>query len=136
MLTLKQARTLRFIDRYTRENDGVSPTYREISAHLGLRSASGIFRIMAGLEERGFIRRLAKRSRAIEVIRKPPENAPPWSPISTLPDTKELVWLLNLLSGVAGPRPPEPADIDRFDYWAMCSPPLPLPSTRAMRSRT
>jgi repressor LexA len=70
MLTRKQYDLLLFIDRRLKE-DGVAPSFDEMKEALGLRSKSGIHRLMTGLEERGFIRRLAHRARAIEVVRLP-----------------------------------------------------------------
>jgi len=69
MLTQRQAQVLRFIEEVNKE-EGTSPSYEEIMAHLGLVSKSGVHRIVGALEERGFIRRVKHRRRAIEVIRK------------------------------------------------------------------
>ena len=76
MLTKKQYELLLFIDRRLRES-GVSPSFDEMKEALGLRSKSGIHRLMTGLEERGFIRRLPHRARALEVLRLPENVAPP-----------------------------------------------------------
>lgn len=73
MLTKKQYELLLFI-RDRLGNTGVSPSFDEMKDALGLRSKSGIHRLISGLEERGFIRRLAHRARALEVV-KLPENA-------------------------------------------------------------
>ena len=70
MLTRKQYELLVFIDRRLKET-GVSPSYDEMKDALGLRSKSGIHRLITGLEERGFIRRLAHRARALRVLRLP-----------------------------------------------------------------
>jgi repressor LexA len=70
MLTKKQRELLLFIERQLRE-DGVSPSFEEMKDALALRSKSGIHRLITGLEERGFIRRLAHRARALEVLRLP-----------------------------------------------------------------
>jgi len=70
MLTSKQNQLLLFIDRRLRET-GVSPSFDEMKEALGLRSKSGIHRLITGLEERGFIRRLPHRARALEVLRVP-----------------------------------------------------------------
>lgn len=72
MLTRKQYELLLYIDERLRET-GISPSYEEMKDALDLRSKSGIHRLITGLEERGFIRRLAHRARALEVI-KLPEN--------------------------------------------------------------
>ncbi len=70
MLTKKQLELLRFIHQRT-QRDGVSPSFDEMKEALDLRSKSGIHRLITALEERGFIRRLAHRARAVEVIRLP-----------------------------------------------------------------
>jgi repressor LexA len=70
MLTRKQLELLLFIDKTLRRS-GISPSFDEMKQALGLRSKSGIHRLMLGLEERGFIRRLPHRARALEVLRLP-----------------------------------------------------------------
>ena len=70
MLTRKQHELLVFIDRRLRET-GISPSFDEMKEALDLKSKSGIHRLITGLEERGFIRRLAHRARALEVLRLP-----------------------------------------------------------------
>jgi repressor LexA len=74
MLTRKQYQLLVFINKCLKE-DGVPPSFDEMKAALDLRSKSGVHRLITGLEERGFIRRLPHRARALEVLRLP-ENAP------------------------------------------------------------
>ena len=74
MLTKKQYELLIFIDDKLR-NSGVSPSFDEMKEALDLKSKSGIHRLITGLEERGFIRRLPHRARALEVI-KLPKNFP------------------------------------------------------------
>ncbi|WP_207478802.1 transcriptional repressor LexA [Arenibaculum pallidiluteum] len=70
MLTRKQYELLLFI--HERQGDGgVSPSFDEMKDALGLKSKSGIHRLISALEERGFIRRLPHRARAIEVLRIP-----------------------------------------------------------------
>ncbi len=73
MLTRKQYELLMFIDQRLRAT-GISPSFDEMKDALDLKSKSGIHRLITGLEERGFIRRLAHRARALEVV-KLPENA-------------------------------------------------------------
>ncbi len=68
MLTRKQFELLRFIHERLTET-GVPPSFDEMKDALDLRSKSGIHRLITALEERGFIRRLANRARAIEVIK-------------------------------------------------------------------
>jgi len=74
MLTRKQYDLLMFIHKRV-QKDGISPSFDEMKDALSLRSKSGIHRLISALEERGFIRRLAHRARAIEVIRLP-DNVP------------------------------------------------------------
>jgi repressor LexA len=74
MLTRKQYELLRFINERLKEA-GVPPSFDEMKDALDLRSKSGIHRLITALEERGFIRRLANRARAIEVIKLPDVNA-------------------------------------------------------------
>src|ERR1700742_4805287 len=73
MLTRKQYELLRFINERLKET-GVPPSFDEMKDALDLRSKSGIHRLITALEERGFIRRLANRARAIEVIKLPELN--------------------------------------------------------------
>lgn len=70
MLTRKQYELLRFIDQRLKEA-GVPPSFDEMKNALDLRSKSGIHRLITALEERGFIRRLPNRARAIEVLKLP-----------------------------------------------------------------
>lgn len=70
MLTRKQYELLKFIDQRLKEA-GVPPSFDEMKDALDLRSKSGIHRLITALEERGFIRRLPNRARAIEVIKLP-----------------------------------------------------------------
>ena len=70
MLTKKQLDLLEFI--HTRvQRDGVPPSFDEMKEALDLRSKSGIHRLITALEERGFIRRLAHRARALEIVKLP-----------------------------------------------------------------
>ncbi|WP_045386680.1 transcriptional repressor LexA [Falsirhodobacter sp. alg1] len=70
MLTRKQMELLDFI-RQRMDRDGVPPSFDEMKEALELRSKSGIHRLITALEERGFIRRLAHRARAIEIVKLP-----------------------------------------------------------------
>tara|TARA_B100001179_G_scaffold112054_1_gene79921 strand:+ start:149 stop:829 length:681 start_codon:yes stop_codon:yes gene_type:complete len=70
MLTKKQKTLLIFINKKIRSS-GVSPSYEEMKVSLGLKSKSGIHRLITALEERGFIRRLAHKARALEVLKLP-----------------------------------------------------------------
>jgi len=68
MLTRKQSELLEFLVSHSQEHD-VPPSFDEMRDALGLASKSGIHRLVSGLEERGYIRRLANRARAIEILR-------------------------------------------------------------------
>lgn len=70
MLTKKQIELLEFIHKRL-QRDGVPPSFDEMKDALDLRSKSGIHRLITALEERGFIRRLAHKARAIEIVRLP-----------------------------------------------------------------
>jgi repressor LexA len=93
MLTAKQQELLSFIHRRL-EEDGVSPSFEEMKEALDLKSKSGIHRLISALEERGFIRRLANRARALEVVKLPdaldrarraPASVPSIAPASRMP---------------------------------------------------
>ncbi|ADM10693.1 LexA repressor [Parvularcula bermudensis HTCC2503] len=87
MLTEKQRALLMFIHDRTTET-GVSPSFEEMKEALDLKSKSGIHRLITALEERGFIRRLAHKARALEVVRLPenvgaaprPQPSAPFAP--------------------------------------------------------
>ena len=70
MLTAKQRELLLFIDQRLKQ-DGISPSFDEMREALDLKSKSGVHRLISALEERGFIRRLANRARALEVVKLP-----------------------------------------------------------------
>ena len=70
MLTKKQLELLEFIHKRV-QRDGVPPSFDEMKEALDLRSKSGIHRLITALEERGFIRRLAHRARALEILKLP-----------------------------------------------------------------
>jgi repressor LexA len=74
MLTAKQRELLIFIDGRLKE-DGVSPSFDEMREALDLKSKSGVHRLISALEERGFIRRLPNRARALEVLKIPDTGA-------------------------------------------------------------
>lgn len=78
MLTAKQHELLLFIQRKLEET-GISPSFEEMKEALDLKSKSGVHRLISALEERGFIRRLANRARALEVL-KQPDNQPARKP--------------------------------------------------------
>ena len=121
MLTRKQHELLMFIHERIKET-GVSPSFDEMKEALDLASKSGIHRLITALEERGFIRRLAHRARALEVVKLPQQattaappkgrgafrpqvfeggGAPPAAPASAAPanDTRELPILGKIAAG-------------------------------------
>ena len=67
MLTKKQKELLDYIKKVNKEH-GISPSYEEMKNKLSLKSKSGIHRIISALEERGFIKKLANKARAIEIV--------------------------------------------------------------------
>jgi repressor LexA len=75
MLTAKQHELLLFINKRLNES-GVSPSFDEMREALDLKSKSGVHRLISALEERGFIRRLPNRARALEVLKLPESAAP------------------------------------------------------------
>jgi repressor LexA len=76
MLTSKQQQLLLFIKQHL-DKGGVSPSFEEMKEALDLKSKSGIHRLITALEERGFIKRLANRARALEVLKLPDGAAAP-----------------------------------------------------------
>ena len=74
MLTAKQRELLLFIDSRLKES-GISPSFDEMREALDLKSKSGVHRLISALEERGFIRRLPNRARALEVVKLPEMRA-------------------------------------------------------------
>lgn len=70
MLTQRQLQLLTYIHEYVREHK-VPPSFEEMRNALELKSKSGVHRLISGLEERGYIRRLAYRARALEIVRSP-----------------------------------------------------------------
>ncbi len=106
MLTAKQRELLLFIDNRLKEA-GISPSFDEMREALDLKSKSGVHRLISALEERGFIRRLPNRARALEVV-KLPETRPtatatvtPIRPVAAAPanDTMELILAGRIAAG-------------------------------------
>jgi repressor LexA len=97
VLTQRQHQLLRFIQRYLQDH-GVPPSFEEMRDALKLKSKSGIHRLITGLEERGYIRRLPYRARALEVTRMPGASAAvPAEPLQGAPS--------NVVRGHFGARP-------------------------------
>jgi len=84
MLTVKQRELLLFVNRRLGET-GISPSFDEMREALDLKSKSGVHRLISALEERGFIRRLPNRARALEVVKLPEASAP--QPMAARPVT-------------------------------------------------
>ncbi len=92
MLTKKQYELLMFIHQRVRET-GVPPSFDEMKDALDLRSKSGIHRLITALEERGYIRRLEKRARALEIVRLPDNTAEGVRPAATRNQAQRLTRL-------------------------------------------
>ena len=109
MLTRKQLELLLFINERLKES-GVPPSFDEMKDALDLRSKSGIHRLITALEERGFIRRLPNRARALEVVRLPESVSPGLSSL------RQRGFRPNIIEGRLGKgpeqqiRPDEPAN--------------------------
>ena len=86
--TRKQAELLDFISFFQTESGGVSPSFEEMMEAVDLQSKSGVHRLITALEERGYIRRLPNRARAIEII--PADSRPP---DSRIPDVLKCIEL-------------------------------------------
>ena len=84
MLTSKQHELLLFI-RERLGRDGISPSFDEMREALDLKSKSGVHRLISALEERGFIRRLPNRARALEILKLPEASAPTAAPAISRP---------------------------------------------------
>src|SRR6185369_14994938 len=84
MLTAKQRELLLFIDQRLKAG-GISPSFDEMREALDLKSKSGVHRLISALEERGFIRRLPNRARALEVIKLPDMPGATVTPIRPIP---------------------------------------------------
>jgi repressor LexA len=80
MLTAKQRELLLFIDARLKDS-GISPSFDEMREALDLKSKSGVHRLISALEERGFIRRLPNRARALEVVKLPETRSATVTPI-------------------------------------------------------
>lgn len=93
MLTLRQNQTLHFIRDYARAK-GSPPSFEEMMTGLGLKSKSHVHHLLKSIEDRGFIRRLKGRTRAIEILKSPP-------PIGTGGAAKEVLAMNNLSAAPA-----------------------------------
>lgn len=107
MLTAKQHELIRFIQQRLEET-GISPSFEEMKEALDLKSKSGVHRLISALEERGFIRRLPNRARALEVI-KQPEDATP-APRANADAAGSGADIVALKPSAPAPSVPEPAN--------------------------
>ncbi|MGB1007200.1 MAG: transcriptional repressor LexA, partial [Thalassobaculaceae bacterium] len=109
MLTRKQQELLRFIEARL-DADGVSPSFEEMKAALDLKSKSGIHRLITALEERGFIRRLPHRARALEVLKRadPAPGAAPSAAGDPPPPLMRAGFTPNVIPGNFPTPPPPP----------------------------
>jgi repressor LexA len=106
MLTRKQNELLRYIHDHLAQS-GVSPSFEEMKDALDLKSKSGVHRLISALEERGFIRRLPNRARALEVVKMPDAaKAAPKAPV-TIPIAANDVVELPLHGRIAAGTPIE-----------------------------
>jgi repressor LexA len=108
MLTRKQHELLLYIDGKLAET-GVSPSFEEMKEALDLKSKSGVHRLISALEERGFIRRLANRARALEVLKMPETRsaAPAGAPVRVPQAANDSVIDLPLHGRIAAGTPIE-----------------------------
>src|SRR5262245_42047034 len=101
MLTKKQYELLMFIHERVRET-GVPPSFDEMKEALDLKSKSGIHRLITALEERGFLKRMEKRARALEIIKLPENMAEGVRPAATRTQAQRLVHGQPAARGVRG----------------------------------
>jgi repressor LexA len=114
MLTVKQHELLLFINKRLNEL-GVSPSFDEMREALDLKSKSGVHRLISALEERGFIRRLPNRARALEVVRLPESVAPNMRPAPG----KFSPGVIEGGLGRARPKPVEAEEVDSYSSVAV-----------------
>jgi repressor LexA len=104
MLTRKQSELLTYLSNHMQQHD-VPPSFDEMRDALGLASKSGVHRLVSGLEERGYIRRLANRARAIEILK--PVTAPAGDVVTRAVETASNLVSLPLLGRIAAGTPIE-----------------------------
>jgi repressor LexA len=104
MLTRKQHELIRFIQERLEES-GVSPSFEEMKEALDLKSKSGVHRLISALEERGFIRRLPNRARALEVLKQPED-------VTTKASARAAASSNSSLTPLVKPAAPRPAAND------------------------
>jgi repressor LexA len=111
MLTRKQHELITFIQNRLEET-GVSPSFEEMKDALDLKSKSGVHRLISALEERGFIRRLPNRARALEVVRQPEGGSARNRAEPVLAANNPAASLKSALPSLRAPAPPRPAAND------------------------
>ena len=104
MLTRKQSELLTYLSDHMQQHD-VPPSFDEMRDALGLASKSGVHRLVSGLEERGYIRRLANRARAIEILK--PLSAAAGGVVTRAVETASNLVSLPLLGRIAAGTPIE-----------------------------
>ena len=104
MLTRKQSELLTYLSNHMQQHD-VPPSFDEMRDALGLASKSGVHRLVSGLEERGYIRRLANRARAIEILK--PVTAAAGDVVTRAVETASNLVSLPLLGRIAAGTPIE-----------------------------
>ena len=104
MLTRKQSELLTYLSDHMQQHD-VPPSFDEMRDSLGLASKSGVHRLVSGLEERGYIRRLANRARAIEILK--PVTAAAGGVVTRAVETASNIVSLPLLGRIAAGTPIE-----------------------------
>ena len=104
MLTRKQSELLTYLNNHMQQHD-VPPSFDEMRDALGLASKSGVHRLVSGLEERGYIRRLANRARAIEILK--PVTAVAGGVVTRAVETASNLVSLPLLGRIAAGTPIE-----------------------------
>jgi len=102
MLTRKQLELLLYIDSYLRQH-GTAPSFEEMKEAVNLKSKSGIHRLVSALEERGFLRRLPHRARALEVVKMPASVRP-------VQDAPSHGFKPNVIEGRFGQQADDPRD--------------------------
>lgn len=106
MLTPKQHKLLVFIDEFIKEH-GHSPSFEEMKMAVGLKSKSGIHVLINSLEERGFIRKLAHKARALEVLKMPEIQEKPVTPSASANDNTDFSLMIPLYGKIAAGTPIE-----------------------------
>jgi len=135
MLTRKQHELLLFIHRHL-SAEGVSPSFEEMKDALRLKSKSGIHRLITGLEERGFIRRLPHRARALEVTRLPDDLERPAAPATApAPAAASNRFAPNVIQGdfsaaLAGASPPPESEAMQLPLYGRIAAGTPIEALR------